>query len=185
VFLKGKQATKVRDTVEQYTMVISTNHSKQRKGGIQMSGINLRDVFMRLMIIAFLVVFFPAGSAQAAEGMCTDCKCHYTCELKSKNIEVLYKTFDGCWWQRGLEGGCKICGDINLCTQMGSWFKKCEDAGGTYVQVECWCYTNKARMQAANTFFGNIQECYPVNVGCKTKNTKFIPGPFGVPIPIK
>jgi hypothetical protein len=154
-----------------------------------MSRIHSRSVFMSLMIAVLLVAFFPAGSVQA-EGMCTDCKCNYTCQRKSGNLkidgrETLYKTFDGCWWQRKLEGGCKICGDINLCTQTGSWFKKCEDAGGTYVQAKCWCYTNKARMQTANVFYGNIQEQYPVDVGCTTRNTKYIPGPFGVPIPVK
>ena len=150
-----------------------------------MSGINSRSVCMGLMIMALLVVFFPAGSVQAAEGMCTNCKCDYTCEPKSGKVGVLYKTFDGCWWQRGLEGGCKICGDINLCTQMGSWFKKCEDAGGTSVQAKCWCYTDPVRMRVANAAFGNIKGGYPVDVGCVTKNTKFIPGPFGTRIPVK
>jgi len=145
---------------------------------------------MSLMIAALLVAFFPAGSVQAAEGMCTDCQCNYACQLKSKNLkidgnELLYKTFDGCWWQKGLEGGCKICGNIDLCTQTGSWFKKCEDAGGSWVQATCWCNTNKARMQAANMFYGNIQPRYPADAGCKTRNTKFVPGPFGIPIPVK
>ena len=139
-----------------------------------MSGINSRSVCMSLMIMALLVVFFPAGSVQAAGGMCTDCKCDYTCESKSKNIEMLYKTLKGCMYSKqAFEGECRLCEGIDVCTQTGIWFKKCEDAGGSYVRVKCLCSIKDVPIQKPYTWY----------FGCRTKNTKWKIGPGGMPVP--
>lgn len=131
---------------------------------------------MSLMIMVLLVVFFHAGSVQAAGGMCTDCKCAYTCEPKSKNIEMLYKTLKGCIFsKKAFEGDCRLCEGIDVCTQAGSWFKKCEDAGGSWVQVKCLCYMKVVP----------IQKSYTWDFGCRTKNTTYKIGPFGMPVPVK
>jgi len=144
-----------------------------------MNRIHSRSVFMSLMIAALIVAFFPAGSVQA---QCENCKCDYTCQLKSKNTnlkidgkDVLSKTLNSCRFsKKAFEGDCRLCEGIDVCTQTGSWFKKCEDAGGSWVQVKCLCYYKKIGVFQ--------QKPDQWDFGCKTRNTKIIIGPFGMPI---
>lgn len=136
----------------------------------------MRNVLLSILVFAFIVVFLPAGSVQAGEGMCTNCKCDYKCQ-KDRILMTMNNTLDGCWWSKGLTGGCKVCDRINVCSQMGSWFSKCENAGGAIIFVKCTYYTDPVRMKAANADFGNIQSAYIWETSCGTKNTKTV-NPF-------
>jgi hypothetical protein len=126
-----------------------------------MRGRYMRNVLLSMLAFALIVTFLPKGSVQAAEGMCTDCNVEYRCYKGSSLLMTMNNTLDGCWWQKGLKGGCKVCDRINICAQIpSSWLDKCAKAGGSFINVYTTCYTDPVRMKAANAAYGNIQRSY-------------------------